>query len=127
MITNDGDIVMCRGCEFSGDIPPGVCPTTSMRTTETRTNAGVLVLIDEELRLSSQIVDSKEPSIPPKSVRISELIEECSDRNSRCRLAQAGYVPVEISHERKRSIVESRVQELKGVKLLGEALVLWES
>lgn len=112
----------CLGCEFNGDIPGG--SACSLRVTRTRGEDGTVIVyrLDDELRVSNGIVDSKrlEQGVDPKET--SRLMMQCSGAAA-CALEQAGLIPVEPSLDEKKVVIESAVASFEGVQALGNVTI----
>lgn len=104
----------CIGCEFAGSIPGG--SPLDRTFTSKRGDVQAIVFMDEQARLSKEIVHPKDIEKAPASDTISILIADCEGS---CALETNGFLPLDLSRQQKELIITKHLNSLAGVKELG--------
>ena len=109
----------CEGCEFAGSIPSGEEPVKSVEEMAEDRTVRVTVLLDDELRMSNAFVDRSHPEYAPNPQDLFRIISKRHRCAGRCVLEAAGYVPIELTREKKQSVIAYWLNEYAGVNELG--------
>ncbi len=123
MSRNNGEVVFCAGCEFTGDIPNGVGinKLAGFRVPQTKSEGAICY--DDEYRFSEQIVDPSRPNLELGDVdkkNILNIISKCRRKDDICKLEVTGYIPVTASDNMKRFyLIDALNANHVGIRSLG--------
>lgn len=117
MRLQNGSPAFCIGCEFSGQIPAGASVDAYCMLKNNLAITSARHLIDSEYRVSNGMLDKENLDVAPGGDFIAQIIRECD--GEQCELEENGLVPVEITEEHQRLVIEGWLNTKAGIKALG--------
>ena len=117
--------LFCEGCEFAGSIPAEANSVYS--TKRIVGDVREAVIIDERFNLSQGIVSSRNPESAPGRDDIIDTLKARKNRCvGKCVLERAGYLPIELSNDKKRATIEALLNSIPAISELGEVEYITE-